>query len=106
MENVVVALFNFQKRSVMESLPEYVSSAVGKYATRCMAENEGVLVLPDEVWGVMCRTFHFNPAFDGGGNTTYHTEASHEIVWTHIIFFSVEFQGILCRSAKHLWKLI
>lgn len=49
MENVVVALFNFQKHSVMESLPEYVSSAVGKYATRCMAENEGVLVLPDEV---------------------------------------------------------
>lgn len=30
---------------MMKSLPEYVSSAVGKYATRCMAENEGVLVL-------------------------------------------------------------
>jgi len=31
-----------------KSLPEFVSSAAGKHATRCMEKNDGVLVLPQE----------------------------------------------------------
>ena len=41
-----------------KTLPEFVSPAVGKQATKCMEKNEGVLVLPDEVWDVMFRPFH------------------------------------------------